>query len=439
MQEWQEYYNSRKCSAAEAVQLIQSGDHVVFGHNIAEPQALIDAMIENHDAYQNVHIHHMQSLGEGRYTAPEYKDNFHFDGWFLSNGTRQCVAEGYGDVTPNHYSQPDKFFNEGLFQCDVAMITVTPPNEKGFVSLGVSVDYTMNAVKKADRIIAQVNSYMPETNGYTYIHVTEIDRFVECDQPLRELILPKLSDKELAIGEYCASLIPDRATISVGIGTIPAAVCNALKNKHDLGVFTDMMSDSMVDLAEAGVITGKYCTTNPYKMTTSFIMGSRKLYDFVDRNPDVVFMSATYCNHPFRIAKQSNMCIINSTVSVDLMGQIVSSTIGEMQFSGDGGQPSLTLGTALSTDHKGKAIIAMTSSVMDFSGNLVSKITPFIAEGAAVTLTREDADYIVTENGIAHLKGKSLADRSRALIEIADPAFRDELIEEYERRYSRKY
>lgn len=439
MEDWKDYYKSRKCTASEAVELIQPGDHVVFGHNIGEPQALIDAMVENHDAYHDVHIHHMQSLGDGKYTKPEYQDNFHFDGWFLSGGTRQCVSEGYGDYTPNHYSQPDKFFDEGLFKCDVAMISVTPPNEKGFVSLGVSVDYTLKAVKMADRVIAQVNRCMPVTNGNTFIHVTEIDRFVECDQPLRELILPELTDKEMAIGEYCASLIPDRSTISVGIGTIPAAVCNALKSKHDLGVFTDMMSDSMVDLAEAGVITGRYCTTHPYKMTTSFIMGSKKLYDFVDHNPDVNFQSATYCNHPFRIAQQSQMCIINSAVSVDLMGQIVSSTIGEYQFSGEGGQPSLNLGAALSTDHRGKSIIAMTSSVPDFSGKLVTKITPFIEEGAAVTLTREDADYIVTENGIAHLKGKSLPERSRALIEISDPVFKDELIEEYEKRYHLKY
>ncbi len=439
MQDWQEYYNSRKCTAAEAVDLIQSGDHVVIGHNVAEPQALISAMVENHDAYRGVHIHHMQSLGKGEYTRAEYKDNFHFDGWFLSGGTRGCVAEGYGDTTPNHYSEVDKFFDEGLFKADVAMVTVTPPNDKGYCSLGVSIDYTMAAVKHADRVIAQVNNYMPVTMGDTFVHVSEIDRFVECDEPLPELILPELSDKELAIGEYCASLIPDRATISVGIGTIPAAVCHSLKKKHDLGVFTDMISDSMVDLSEAGVITGKYCTTWPGKMCTSFVMGSQKLYDFVNLNPDVFFMSATYCNHPFRIATQSNMCIINSAVGVDLMGQVVSDSIGEYQFSGAGGQPSLNLGAALSTDHKGKSIIAMTSSVPDFSGKVVSKITPFIAEGADVTLTREDADYIVTENGIAHLKGKSLQERSRALIEIADPAFRPELIEEYERRYHRKY
>lgn len=437
--QWQEYYNSRKCSAREAVSLIRSGDHVVFGHNIAEPQALIDAMIDQHNTWQNVHIHHMRTLGEGRYTSPEYQENFHFDGWFLSSSTRKCVADGYGDVTPNHYSQVDKFFREGLFQCDVAMIMVSPPDEKGYVSLGVSVDYTMNAVRTADRIIAQINRHMPVTFGDTQIHVSKIDCFVEFDEPLRELILPDLTEKELAIGEYCASLIPDRSTISVGIGSIPAAVCRALKNKRDLGVFTDMMSDSMADLAEAGVITGKYCTTNPYKMTTSFVMGSKRLYDFVDHNPDVCFRSATYCNHPFRIAQQSSMCIINSAVSVDLMGQVVSSTIGEMQISGDGGQPSLNLGAALSNDHKGKSIITMTSSVRDFSGQLVSKITPFIEDGAAVTLTREDADYIVTENGIAYLKGKSLEDRSRALIGISDPVFRDELIEEFERRYLKKY
>ena len=436
MLDWKEYYNSRKCTAGEAVRrVVRSGDHVVFGHNACEPQALIDALIANYREFEDITIHHMQTLGAGEYTKPEYKDHFHFDGWFLSPGTRSCVAEGYGDVTPNHYYQTDQFFDNGTYRCDVAFVNVSPPDAKGFMSIGVSVDYTMAAVKHADRVIAQVNNFVPVTMGDSFIHVSEVDCFVEEDQPLKEFKLPPLSDKELAIGEYCASLIPDRATISLGIGSIPAAVSYSLSGKKDLGVFTDMFSDAIIDLFDRGIITNKYCTTDPGVMTTSFVMGTKDLYDFCDHNPKVNFRSATYCNHPLMIARQSNVCIVNSAVSIDFMGQIVSASIGEFQFSGVGGQPALNLGAALSRDGKGKSIIAMTSSVMDFSGKMVSKITPFIATGAEVTLTREDTDYVITENGIANLKGKTLEDRSRALINIADPQFRDELIEAFEKRY----
>ncbi len=440
MQDWKDYYNSRKCTADEAVcDLVRSGDHVVFGHNASEPQALIDALIANCEKFENITIHHMQTMGAGEYTKPEYKDHLHFDGWFLSPGTRYCVAEGYGDVTPNHYYQTDQFFDNGIYRGDVVFVNVSPPNSKGYVNIGVSVDYTMTAVRHADRVIAQVNNYVPVTFGDTYIHVSEIDRFVECDQPLKEFLPPKLTDTELAIGEYCASLIPDRATISLGIGSIPAAVSYSLHGKKDLGVFTDMFADALIDLYNEGIVTNKYCTTDPGVMTTSFVMGSKELYDFCDHNPMVNFQSATYCNHPLMIAKQSNVCIVNSSVGIDFMGQIVSASIGEYQLSGVGGQPALNMGAGLSRDGKGRSIIAMPSSVMDFSGNLVSKITPFIAHGAEVSLTREDTDYVVTENGIANLKGKSLEDRSRELISIADPKFRDELIEAFEKRYRHKF
>lgn len=440
MLDWKEYYNSRKCTADEAVcGIVRSGDHIVFGHNASEPQALIDALIRNHGRFKDITIHHMQTMGEGEYTRPEYRDHFHFDGWFLSPGTRSCVAEGYGDVTPNHYYQTDQFFDEGIFRGDVVFVNVSPPDAKGYVNIGVSVDYTMTAVKHAGRVIAQVNSFVPVTFGDTFLHVTEIDRFVEFDQPLKEFILPELDEKELAIGEYCASLIPDRSTISLGIGTIPAAVSYSLHGKKDLGVFTDMFSDALIDLFYEGVITNKYCTTDPGVMTTSFVMGSKELYDFCDRNPKVNFRSAAYCNSPKLIARQAGVCIVNSAVGIDLMGQVVSASIGEYQFSGAGGQPALNMGACLSKDGMGKSIIAMPASVMDFSGELVSKITPFIAEGSEVTLTREDTDYVVTENGIAYLKGKSLDDRSRELIRIADPKFRDELIEAFEKRYKMKF
>ncbi len=436
---WRAYYDSVKCSPVEALDIIKDGDHVTFGHNVCEPQTMIDTIVENASRFHNVTIHHMQTMGKGEYTKPEYKDNLHFDGWFLSPGTRYCVAEGYGDVTPNHYYQSTEFFKNGVFKADVAIVMTSPPNDKGFVSLGCSNDYTMDAVRNCKKLIVQINKMVPETYGDTFFHISKADRIVESDHELKIFNPPKLDDKELAIGEYCASLIPDRATVCIGIGTIPDAVCYSLKNKHDLGVFTDMFSDGMMNLFYDGIITNKYCATNPGLMVTSFVMGTRKLYDFVDRNPKVMFRSAEYVSHPFNIAKQSNMCVVNSAVGVDLTGQVVSASIGSYQLSGVGGQPSLIRGTALAHDRKGKGIIAMTSSVMDMSGKMVSKITPFITHGSEVTMSREDVQYIITENGIAYLKGKSLEDRSRALINIADPQFKDELIETFEKRYKCKF
>ena len=439
MENWKELYNERLCTAEEAVNLIKSGDHVVFSHCAAEPTVLIDAMIANAAAYRDVTVHHMQTLGPGKYAQPEYKDHFHFDGWFLSPSTRKCVADGYGDVTVNHYYQATEFFEDGTYRDDVMLVMVSPPNEKGYVSIGVSVDYTRPAADNAKLLIAQVNRRMPFTYGNTLIHVSEIDRFVEADQELYELQPPRIGDAEIAIGEYCASLIPDGATISLGIGSIPDAVCRFLGSKKDLGVFSDMFSDGLIDLYENGVINNKYCTTDPGVMTVSFVMGTRRLYDFVDRNPAVNVQTAEYVNHPYMISRQSQMCIVNSSVGVDLMGQVVSASIGEYQFSGVGGQPSLTRGATMAPDRKGKGIIAMTASVPDFSGKLVSKITPFIAHGAEVSMTREDVSYVVTEFGIAKLKGKSLEDRARELIAIADPKFQDELIEEYEKRFKKRF
>lgn len=439
MENWKELYNERLCTAEEAVNLIKSGDHVVFSHCAAEPTVLIDAMIANAAAYRDVTVHHMQTLGPGKYAQPEYKDHFHFDGWFLSPSTRKCVADGYGDVTVSHYYQATEFFEDGTYRDDVMLVMVSPPNEKGYVSIGVSVDYTRPAADNAKLLIAQVNRRMPFTYGNTLIHVSEIDRFVEADQELYELQPPRIGDAEIAIGEYCASLIPDGATISLGIGSIPDAVCRFLGSKKDLGVFSDMFSDGLIDLYENGVINNKYCTTDPGVMTVSFVMGTRRLYDFVDRNPAVNFQTAEYVNHPYMISRQSQMCIVNSSVGVDLMGQVVSASIGEYQFSGVGGQPSLTRGATMAPDRKGKGIIAMTASVPDFSGKLVSKITPFIAHGAEVSMTREDVSYVVTEFGIAKLKGKSLEDRARELIAIADPKFQDELIEEYEKRFKKRF
>ena len=442
MSDWKKYYDSHLCTAEEAVHIIKNGDELVFGHCIGEPQVIIDALLKNASLFHDVTIHQQYTIGDASYTSAKYEGNFRFNGWFLTPATMNCVTEGRGDVTPNHYFKTTEYFDQDLFHCDVAVVMAAPPNAHGLFCTGVSCDHTMDAVRHADRIIVQVNENMPVTYGDTYFPVEMADRIVEANQPLNQFLpsyYGNLGDEDLAIGEYCASLIPDKATVSIGVGRIPDAVCYCLKNKHELGVFTDMFSDGMMDLYLNGNITNEHCTTDQNVMVTAFVMGSNKLYDFVNRNPVVRFMPASYVNNTFRLASQSNMCIVNSAVSVDLQGQIVSASIGELQLSGVGGQPSLNRGATMSLDRKGKSIIAMASTVKDFSGNLVSKIVPFINPGSEVTLNREDASYIVTENGIAYLKGKSLEDRSRALISIAHEKFRDELIEEFEKRYHTKF
>lgn len=440
MSDWKDYYNSRKCSADQAVrEFVHSGDHIVFGCNACEPQTLIDALIRNYREFTDITIHHMYTPGPGEYTKPKYRGHFHFDGWSLSPAVRACVEEGYGDLTPNHYYQTSDFLERGTYRCDVVFVNVSPPDARGYMSVGVSADYTMDAVKHADRVIAQVNRCVPETAGDTSMHAFQADCFVEADEPLREFRFPAPTERELAIGEYCAYLIPDRATISPGAGTIAAAVCASLRGRKDLGVFTDILTDSVVDLFRDGIITNKYCSTDPDVMTTSFAAGTKRLYAFCDRNPKIRFRSAAYCSHPLMIARQSGFCAVSPAVSVDLMGQVVSDGAGEYSAGTAGGHASRTLGAALSRDGKGRSIVAMTSSGTDEYGNPVSRITPFTARGSGVTLTREDTDYIVTEYGIARMKGRSLEDRSRDLINIADPRFRDVLTEEFERRYRHSF
>jgi len=436
---WHEDYKSRLCSPRDAVKLIKSGDNVVFGHCAAEPGILVKAMIDNAEAYRGVKISHMQTMGDGLYTRPEYKDNFKFDGWFLSPGTRDSVAQGHGDMTPNFYHEAPEWIRNGIWDVDVLLTTVSLPDKRGFVSCGVSADYTREGINKAKKVIVQVNENMPYTFGDTLVPISRFDAIVEANAPLPELIPQAIDEKELAIGRYCASLIPDGATISLGIGAIPDAICQALYDKKELGVHSDMFSDGIVDLYEAGIITNNLKSMDKGKMIVSFVMGTKKLYQFVDRNPVVEFKDAEYANHPYMVAKQSKMVCINSAVSVDFMGQIVSASIGRCQFSGAGGQPSLMRGVSMSRDRQGKGIIAMTASVQDISGKIVSRIRPYIPEGSEVSLVREDTDYVITEYGIARLKGLPLSERARVLINIADPQFSDELKEEYEKRFLRQF
>ena len=432
MADWKEIYESRKVSADEAVARIKSGNRVVIGHACGEPSFLVDAMMAHAQDYRDVEIVHMVAMGKCEYCKPEYAANFRHNALFVGGGSREAVFSGRGDYTPSFFFEIPQLFHTTL-PVDVAMVSLTPPDEEGNCSLGVSADYDYEAVMTAKTVIAQVNDQMPFTYG-KLIPVDKVTCFVEHSAPLIELAPPKIGPVEEAIGRNCASLIKDGDTLQLGIGAIPDAVLLFLKDKKDLGIHSEMFSDGVVALAEAGVINNSKKTLHPGKYVANFLMGTKRLYDFVDHNPDVLVLPVDYVNHPVVAAKNDNLVSINSCVQVDLMGQIASESIGFKQISGVGGQVDFIRGAAFSKG--GRAIIAMPSTA---AKGTVSKIVPLLDEGAAVTTSRNDVDYVVTEYGIAHLKGHTLRDRARALIEIAHPDFQDGLKEEFEKRFHCAY
>lgn len=437
--DWKKIYKERLCTADEAVKCIKSGDRVALAHAVAEPPVLVDAMVANASAYKNVEISHMVSLGKGEYTKVEYKDNFRFNGWFTGAPTRNCIAEGHGDFTPVFFHEIPKYIRKGIFDLDVFMVMVSPPDEHGYCCVGVSSDYTMQGIESAKIVLAEVNDQVPVVYGDTFVHVSKIDKFVETSHPLPELGLPKIGEVELAIGRHCAELIHDGDTLQLGIGAIPDAVLQALKDKKDLGIHSEMISDGVVDLYEAGIINNAKKGINKGKMTVTFLMGTKRLYDFAANNPAVELRTVDYVNHPCVVAENTGMVCINSCIAVDFMGQVVSDSIGIKQFSGVGGQVDFVRGAAMSHDGKGVAIMAMPSFTAKKDGTLISKISPYIDHGAAVTTSRNDVDYIVTEYGIAPMKGKTLKERARNLINVAHPDFREELKSEFEKRFNAKF
>ncbi len=432
--DWKSIYQSRLVTADEAVSKIKSGDRVVFGHAVGEPMILVDALIKNKDSYENIEIVHMVAMGKGEYVKPEMAKHFHHNAVFVGGVTREAVSEGRADYTPCFFHEVPRLFKEGYLPVDVALIQISSPDDHGFCSFGVSCDYTKPAAECAKLVIAQVNENMPRTMGDAFIHISDIDCIVEASIPLVELKPPRITEVEEAIGKNCASLVEDGATLQLGIGAIPDAALLFLKNKKDLGIHSEMISDGVLELIESGVITNKMKTIHKGKIVVSFLMGTKKLYDFVNNNPMVEMYSVDYVNNPVVIMKNYKMVSINSCVQVDLMGQVASETIGLKQFSGVGGQVDFVRGVSMAEG--GKSIIAMPSTA---SGGKVSRIVPLLDEGAAVTTSRNDVQYIVTEYGIASLKGKTLKDRGRALINIAHPDFKDQLISEWEKRFKCNY
>lgn len=426
---WKAEYREKLVSADEAVSHIRSGQRIVFSNAAGESLVLSDALVRNRALFENVEIVHMVAMGEAKYCEPGMEKHFRHNSFFLGASTRKAAKEGRADVTPVYFSEVTELFRTTL-PVDAVFLNLSPPDEHGYCSFGISVDYSKPAAMEAELVIAQINPSMPRTLGDSFIHISDIDYIVEADTPLIELPPAGISEVERAIGKNCASLIEDGDTLQLGIGAIPDAVLGFLKEKKDLGIHSEMISDGIVELYEGGVITNRRKSLHAGKSIVTFLMGTRKLYDFADNNPAVELHPVDYVNDPYVIAQNERLVSVNSCVQVDLMGQIVSASVGRRQISGVGGQVDFVRGANMSRG--GKSIMAMPSTAAE---GRISKIVPVIGEGAAVITSRYDADYIVTEYGAARLKGESLRNRAKMLIRIAHPDFRRMLAEEYEKRF----
>lgn len=439
MSDWKEIYASKLCTPDEAVTYVKDHDRILVGGGPGRPKRLIKALVDNASRFRDVKIMHGLSHGGEDYCNEEYRENFVHESLFLSTGTRKAHSEGRAKLVPCYYYELCDWFSTGLVPVNVFMFQVTPPDENGYCSCGLIADFIQEAVDAADVVIVQINKEMPWCSYKDcLVHVSRMDHIIECDEEIPVTPRSVLTEVELKIGENCAALVNDGDTIQVGIGSLPDAVCVALKNKKDLGVHTELLTDGMMDLYRCGAINNSKKSMDVGAMVTTFIMGTKELYDFVDHNPAVVVKNVKDVNHPLNIAKCANMISINTCIEIDLMGQVVSGSAGERQISGAGGQVDYVRGAYMAEDGNGRSVIAITS-VHEKRGKRTSRIKPFITEGSSVTVSREDVDYVVTEYGVARLKAKSLKDRARALIEIAHPDFQPELIAEYERRFSCKY
>ncbi len=419
-------------SAEEAVMAIKSGDRVFLQTAAATPAKLVKAMVGRASSLKDVEIVSLHTEGDAPYVRPEYHGIFRLNAFFVGRNVRSAVQCGDADAMPIFLSDVPSMFYNDIMPLDVALVHVSPPDRHGFCSLGVSVDVTRAAVHTARHVIAQVNPHMPRTHGEGLLHVSKISALVESDEPLPEFPPHPLSDAELRIGQYIASIVEDGATLQMGIGAIPDATLAALGNHKDLGVHSEMFSDGVVDLVEKGVITGRYKKTHNEIIVASFLMGSRKLYDFVDDNPLVEMFPSDYINDTREIRKNPKVAAINSAIEIDMTGQVCADTIGTKHFSGVGGQMDFIRGAALSPG--GKPIIALPS----VTARGESRIVPQLRPGAGVVTTRAHVQYVVTEYGIVNLFGKNFRQRIEAMASIAHPDFREEIMRRGHELFGRK-
>ena len=419
---WIDQYRSKLVTEREAVSCVESGMRVYIHPGCAEPEALVEALMSRAPYVKNVELLHLLTSGTSPYCAPEMAEHFRHNALFVGGNVREAVNAGRADYTPVFLGEVEGLFESGEMPIDVALIQVSPPDPHGCCSFGVGVDITLTAAKCAHRVVAQVNAQMPRTYGDSFIHVSEIDAIVELSRPLCELKKQPSNSVYEQIGARVASLIEDGSVLQCGIGAIPDAILPNLMDRKDLGVHTEMISDNVIPLIEAGVINGRRKNMKPRKIILGFVLGTKVLFDFIDENPIFEFHPSAYTNDPFRIAANDRMVAINSAIEVDLTGQVCAESIGAQFYSGFGGQLDFIRGAARSK--YGKPIIALPSTA---KGGQLSRIVPRLAHGAGVLTTRADVHYVVTEHGIAYLHGRTIRQRAEALIQIAHPRFREEL------------
>lgn len=416
-------YQNKVVSAEQAVGQIKSASRVYLGGGAGVPVQLMTALTQRAEELRNVEIVHILTFADAPYAAPELQASFRHNALFIGSNVRKAVSEGRADLTPIFLSEiPDLFRPGGTLPLDAALISISPPDEHGFCSFGVEVGTTKPAAEEAQIIIAEVNKQQPRTLGDSFIHISRLTSIVEVDYPVPEAPQGGSSELHLKVGQHIAGMIPDGATLQMGIGNIPDAVLQNLGNHKDLGVHTELFSDGVVDMVERGVITCRRKTFHPGKIVAGFLFGSKRLYDFVDNNPIIELHPTDYVNNPFNIAQNDNMISINSALSVDLTGQVCADSIGPRLYSGVGGQLDFVRGAARSKG--GKPIIAFLSTAKN---DTMSRIVPMLQEGSGVVTTRNDVHYIATEYGIAALHGRTIRERAQALIRIAHPKFREEL------------
>lgn len=421
---WDMEYKKRLSTADEALESVKSGMRVYIQPGCAEPETLVEALMRRAPYVYGVEIVHMMTMGCAPYVAPEMAGHFRHNAVFIGANVRAAINDGRADYTPIYLSEIEALFESGQMPIDVALIEVSPPDSHGFCSFGVGVDTTLTAAKVAKHVVAQINDYMPRTYGDSFIHVDDIDAFVESSRPLCALKQAIVSDLQVAIAKNVTGLIEDGAVLQTGIGGIPDAVLPLLMDRKDLGVHSELVSDGVIPLIEAGVLTGARKNFKPRKIILGFALGTKKLFDFMDNNPIFEFHPTAYTNDPVLIARNDSMVAINSAIQVDLTGQVCSDSIGTTFYSGIGGQVDFLRGATRSKG--GKPIIAIPSTAKQ---GKISRIVPVLDPGAGVVTSRGLVRYIVTEYGVAYLHGKSIRERAKALIDIAHPDFRAELYE----------
>lgn len=416
---------SKYVSAEEAVKVVKSGDRVYVQAAAATPTVLTKALSDRHAELRNVEICHLHTEGEAPYANPELAESFHVNSFFIGANVRHTLKAGNGSYTPVFLSELPHLFRKRVLELDVVFIQVSPPDKHGYCSLGVSVEAAVAAIENAKIVVAQVNKQMPRTFGDGILHVSEIDYLVEVDVPLHAHEVKPFTPEEEKIGEYVASLIEDKSTLQMGIGSIPNAALSKLTHHKDLGLHTEMFSDGVIDLIEKDIINCNYKGTTRGRVLATFLMGSKRLYDFVDDNPFIELKESSAVNDTARIRRNPKMVAINSAIEVDLTGQVCADSIGSKMYSGVGGQMDFIRGASLSPG--GKAIIALPSVTKRGE----SRIVPFLKQGAGVVTTRSHVQYIITEYGIADLYGKTLKQRAAALVNIAHPDHREAIDRSY--------